>query len=139
MGMARIGTMGWSYDHWVGNFYPEGTASDDFLAEYARHFDTVEVNSTFYRVPYRSIVEDWKEKTPEGFTFTTKIPRAVTHGTELGNDWGKMEVFIENISLLGEKLGPLLIQLPPKFKADNEKSGGFPCQAAAWPQLCSGV
>jgi len=122
LGKARIGTMGWSYDHWVGNFYPEGTASGDFLAEYARHFDTVEVNSTFYRVPYRSTVEDWKEKTPEGFTFAAKIPRAVTHGTELGDDWGKMEVFLENISLLGDKLGPLLIQLPPKYKSDKMKN-----------------
>lgn len=126
MGRAQIGTMGWSYEHWVGNFYPSGTSSGDLLTVYARHFDTVEVNSTFYRVPYRSTVEGWKKKTPEGFIFAAKIPRAVTHGGELGDDWEKMEVFIENISLLGDKLGPLLIQLPPKYKPDRvENLGDF--------------
>ena len=126
MGKAWIGTMGWSYEHWVGNFYPSGATSGDLLTEYAKHFDNVEVNSTFYRVPYKSTVEDWKEKTPEGFIFAAKIPRAVTHGVELGDDWEKMEVFIENISLLGDKLGPLLIQLPPKYKPDRvENLGDF--------------
>jgi len=126
MSKARIGAMGWSYEHWVGNFYPSETASGDLLTEYARHFDTVEINSTFYHVPYRSTIEDWKNKTPEGFTFAAKIPRAVTHGAELGDDWEKMEVFIENISLLKGKLGPLLIQLPPKYKPDSvENLGDF--------------
>jgi len=126
MSKARIGTMGWSYDHWLGNFYPPGTASGDLLTEYAKHFDTVEVNSTFYRVPYRSTIEIWKNKTPEGFTFAAKIPRGVTYGAELGENCEKMDVFIENISLLGGKLGPLLIQLPPKYKPDRvENLGDF--------------
>lgn len=126
MGKVRIGTMGWSYEHWVGNFYPSGTAPGDLLMEYAKHFDTVEVNSTFYRVPYRSTVKDWKNKTPEGFTFAAKVPRAVTHGGKLGDDWEKLEVFIDNISLLGNKLGPLLIQLPPRYKPDRlENLGDF--------------
>ncbi len=111
--------MGWSYEHWVGSFYPAGTAPSDFLTEYSKHFNTVEVNSTFYRVPYKSTVEGWKLKTPEDFTFAAKLPRAVTHGEELGDEWEKLEVFIDNISLLGSKLGPLLIQLPPKYKPDR--------------------
>jgi uncharacterized protein YecE (DUF72 family) len=113
---ARIGTMGWSYDFWVGTLYPSGTKARDYLAEYSKHFDTVEANSTFYRIPSANIVRNWKARTSDGFVITAKFPMAITHGRSLKDDDGKLEAFLSNISLLGEKLGPLLIQLPPSFK-----------------------
>jgi uncharacterized protein YecE (DUF72 family) len=113
---ARIGTMGWSYDFWVGSLYPTRTKSNDYLAEYSKHFDTVEADSTFYRVPSKNTVRNWKERATDGFVFAAKFPRAITHGRSLMGEEGKLDAFMSNISLLGEKLGPLLIQLPPSFK-----------------------
>jgi uncharacterized protein YecE (DUF72 family) len=114
-----IGTIGWSYDFWVGNFYPSGTKPEDYLSEYAKRFNSVEINSSFYRIPSRKTVKKWAEKTPRGFVFTAKLPRAISHAENLDFDSGKLEAFIRNISMLGEKLGPLLIQLPRRLKPGN--------------------
>jgi uncharacterized protein YecE (DUF72 family) len=119
MADARIGTMGWSYGHWVGNFYPEGTGPADYLSEYSRHFGSVEIDGTFYRIPYKSTVDRWRQQTPDGFEFAAKFPKAITHGKKLGDEPEKLEIFIENISRLGEKLGPLLLQFPPKFRVEG--------------------
>ena len=116
MQWARIGTMGWSYDFWVGSLYPSGTKAGDYLAEYSKHFNTVEANSTFYRIPSARMVRNWKSKTRDEFVIAAKFPMAITHGRSLIDDDGKLEAFLSRISLLGEKLGPLLIQLPPSFK-----------------------
>jgi uncharacterized protein YecE (DUF72 family) len=71
--------MGWSYEHWVGNFFPAGTKHEMFLKEYSEHFDTVEVDNTFYGIPSPSTVRRWREETPEGFLFSAKFPRSITH------------------------------------------------------------
>ncbi|HEX8431134.1 MAG TPA: DUF72 domain-containing protein, partial [Longimicrobium sp.] len=80
---VRIGTQGWNYAAWVGPFYPDGTRAPDFLATYARAFDTVEVDSTFYAVPAAKTVKRWAERTPDGFIFALKMPQEVTHERRL--------------------------------------------------------
>lgn len=116
---VHLGTMGGSYDFWIGNFYPEEASPDSFLAEYAKHYHTVEVNSTFYRIPSKRTVKNWYSQTPEKFIFSMKFPRAITHQKRLDAGAEKMEIFLKNISNLGDKLGPLLLQFPPQFKAQS--------------------
>jgi uncharacterized protein YecE (DUF72 family) len=119
MNKLHIGTMGWSYDFWVGKLYPEGTASKDFLSEYSKHFNTVEIDSTFYRIPSRETVVKWREQTPEGFLFSAKFPRIITHVKMLQKCEDEVKVFIERISELQNKLGPLLLQFPSAFKPEH--------------------
>ena len=78
-GEIRIGTSGWIYRHWKGRFYPEGLPSKDWLEFYCRYFDTVELNSSFYRIPSRRVFESWNRRTPEGFLFAVKASRLITH------------------------------------------------------------
>lgn len=109
-----MGTQGWSYDHWAGAFYPPGTRPGDRLRVYARAFDTVEVDSTFYAFPPPERFEAWRDQTPDGFLFTLKMPGEVTH--ELGLEDPRPALrFCADASRLGSKLGPILIQLPPRF------------------------
>jgi uncharacterized protein YecE (DUF72 family) len=115
----HVGTMGWSYGFWKGSFYPEGLASKDFLAFYAKHFGTVEVDSTFYRIPRRQSVMDWKEQTPEGFLFSLKFPQVITHVKMLKDCDEETSVFLERAELLGEKLGVLLLQFPYNFGTEH--------------------
>jgi len=119
MEKLHVGTMGWSYDFWKGNFYPEG--SKNLLPEYAKNFDTVEIDNTFYRIPSRDTVMNWKEETPDDFIFSAKFPRKITHIKMLKDCEEELEVFIEHMSLMGNKLGPMLIQLPPGFKAEQSE------------------
>ena len=115
----HLGTMGWSYPHWVGNLYPAGTRSEGFLREYSRHFDTVEVDSSFYRIPSRGVVEVWRDETGEDFIFSAKFPKSITHEGVLGEAPEKVAVFLKNMRALGGKLGPLLLQFPPGFGPDE--------------------
>ena len=115
----RVGTMGWSYTFWKGNFYPKDLASKAFLAYYAKHFSTVEVNSTFYRIPRRQSVMDWKEQTPEGFVFSLKFPQVITHVKMLKDCEEETSVFLERVALLKEKLGVLLLQFPYNFGTEH--------------------
>lgn len=117
MEKVHIGTMGWSYKFWIGNFYTEG--SDNLLGEYAKNFHTVEIDNTFYRIPSKDTVRNWKEETPDDFIFSAKFPRKITHIKKLQDCREELDVFIDHISLLGNKLGPLLLQLPPDFKPDS--------------------
>jgi len=119
MDKLHIGTMGWSYDFWVGNFYPEGLAREKFLSEYSKHFNTVEVDRTFYGLPFKETILKWKDQIPEDFIFSVKFPRLITHEKMLKNCEEDVKRFIARISLLQGKLGPLLVQLPSKFKPDN--------------------
>ncbi|MBT0158672.1 DUF72 domain-containing protein [Candidatus Bathyarchaeota archaeon A05DMB-2] len=111
----HVGTMGWSYDFWKGNFYPENLSSKEYLAYYASQFDTVEVDSTFYRIPRKQSVIDWKEQTPKGFLFSLKFPQVITHVKMLRDCQQEVAVFLERIELLEEKLGALLLQFPYTF------------------------
>jgi len=111
----RIGTQGWNYDAWVGPFYPVGTRAVDYLSIYARAFDTVEVDSTFYAVPPARTVRGWYDRTPAGFTFALKLPQEITHERRLRDAGDIAELFFERARELREKLGPVLIQLGPDF------------------------
>jgi uncharacterized protein YecE (DUF72 family) len=115
MNRLHVGTMGWSYAIWKGNFYPEGLTAKEFLAFYAKHFNTVEVDSTFYRIPEAQSVMDWKAKTPPDFVFSLKFPQVITHVKMLENCEEETKVFLERVALLEEKLAVLLLQFPYHF------------------------
>ena len=111
----RLGAQGWNYDAWVGPFYPTGTRSADYLTTYARAFDTVEVDSTFYAIPPAKTVKGWRDRVPAGFRFALKLPQEITHENRLRNSADQLALFAERARLLGDKLGPILIQLGPDF------------------------
>jgi uncharacterized protein YecE (DUF72 family) len=110
-----IGVQGFSPKDWVGTFYPPGVSASQFLPFYARVFDTVELNATFYAIPSASTVRAWGARTPPGFIFTAKMPQEITHDKRLVSAEEKLSVFLDMMRLLDEKLGPVLIQLPRSF------------------------
>lgn len=109
----RIGTQGWNYDFWSGRFYPRGVKPVDRLELYSRIFDTVEIDSTFYASPPAGRFRSWYERTPAGFLFTAKLPREITHDARLVGVDDMLIEFCNRAAELEEKLGPLLVQLPP--------------------------
>jgi uncharacterized protein YecE (DUF72 family) len=111
----RVGTQGWNYPAWAGPFYPVGTRPDDFLRTYARAFQTVEVDSTFYAVPSEKTVKGWAAKVPEGFRFALKLPQEITHVRRLVDARDVLDSFCGAAQLLGPKLGPVLMQFGPDF------------------------
>jgi uncharacterized protein YecE (DUF72 family) len=115
----HIGTMGWSYKFWSGNFYPKTLKSDGFLKEYSAHFDSVEVDNTFYRIPDKSTITKWRSQVPGDFLFSAKFPRTITHVKMLENSEEVTNFFIERISELQGNLGPLLLQFPPNFGSER--------------------
>lgn len=110
MAELRIGTSAFTAAGWPGKFYPEGLPEREYLSFYATKFDTVEVDSTFYRSPSLSTVKGWDAKTPPGFLFAAKVPQAITHEKVLVDCDAEFKQFIEVMDNLGEKLGPLLLQ-----------------------------
>ncbi len=123
----RVGCSGWSYKDWVGPFYPRDTQAGDYLRLYASVFDSVEIDSTFYRTPSSYQVSNWKRVTGDNFRFTAKFPKKITHELKLRDATQQLERFYSSMSLLREKLGPLLVQLPPSFnrKKDGEAFHNF--------------
>ena len=120
-----IGTSGYSYDEWKGNFYPEKTASKDMLRYYASRFPTVEINNTFYRMPKEAVLSGWGEQVPDGFQFVIKASQRITHISRL-KDTGELLAYLYRVTTtLGPKLGPLLFQLPPNFKKDLARLEAF--------------
>ena len=120
-----VGTSGYNYPEWRGSFYPEKFPTGKMLAFYAEHFNTVEVNYTFYRIPTPPLLEGWAKGTPETFTFTLKAPRRITHDSKLQRCEDLTQTFCRTARTLGAKLGTLLFQLPPTFKRDDAVLGGF--------------
>lgn len=113
----HLGTMGYSYKDWEGVFYPEGMKSRDYLAHYSQFFNAVEIDSTFYGTPRQSTVERWASVVPQDFCFSPKVPQQITHDNRLaGAAFDLMAEFLDTVRLFGDKLGPVLIQLPPDFK-----------------------
>lgn len=112
---VRLGTQGWNYPAWIGPFYPPGTRRPDMLALYARAFATVEVDSTFYGVPAEPIVRAWRERVPPDFRFALKVPQQVTHELRLVGTEDLVHRFLERVDLLEDRVGPILVQLPPDF------------------------
>jgi uncharacterized protein YecE (DUF72 family) len=123
MAPIRIGCSGWNYRSWAGDFYPKGCAQRHWLEYYARHFDTVEVNATFYRLPNRDAVARWVQQTPEDFLFTVKSSRYLTHMKRLTDMGRGVERLWERLEplLVSPKMGPVLWQLPPNFKRDDAR------------------
>ncbi len=116
--MIRIGTSGWSYKDWIGNFYPENIKQAEYLQYYATRFSTVEIDSTFYGIPRSAVVERWHDLVPADFKFSTKFPKKITHESDLTGIDDILRKFLNTMSGLGEKLGPLLLQFPYSFKPD---------------------
>jgi uncharacterized protein YecE (DUF72 family) len=123
---VRIGCSGWNYAHWRERVYPKGLPQRGWLEHYAALFDTVEVNTTFYRLPRREAVASWVEESPEGFLFTVKASRYLTHVKRLRDMDQGVARFYERIEPLvrSPKLGPVLWQLPPTFRRDDERLVG---------------
>jgi uncharacterized protein YecE (DUF72 family) len=117
--LLRLGTSGWSYEDWVGNFYPSKTPSSRWLEYYISQFNVVEVDSTFYAIPPRSRVEKWAEIAPEGFEFALKVPQVITHEKSLINCDAEMSEFLSVVEALGDRLGPILFQFPYGFKPER--------------------
>jgi uncharacterized protein YecE (DUF72 family) len=125
--MARIliGTSGWHYRHWIGPFYPEGTSGDEMLAHYCTRFDAVEVNNTFYALPSVETVATWREIVGAQFVFACKASRYITHRKRLRDPGETLPRFLEAVSGLNPKLGPVLLQLPPRWRMNLERLSDF--------------
>ncbi len=121
----RIGTSGWHYRHWVGPVYPDGTPSPDFFALYARRFDTVELNATFYRLPNPETVDEWRAAAPAGFAFACKASRYITHMKKLKDPEQSISRFFAAVDRLADRLGPILFQLPPRWSVDVDRLDTF--------------
>ena len=121
----HVGTSGWSYRHWEGVLYPPGLAPRERLGLYTRAFGTVEVNSSFYRWPRRESFARWRDVSPEGFVWTFKAPRAMTHSARLYAPERRLAEVCEGLERLGPKRGVLLVQLPPGLGVDPARLGYF--------------
>lgn len=113
-----LGTQGFAFDDWVGPFYPPGTPKSSYLEAYARHFATVEIDSTFYASPRASVVQGWRERTPDGFRFSAKFPKSITHDRKLEGAQADARAFVHTMQLLGDKLGVLTLQFAYDFTPD---------------------
>lgn len=112
----HVGTSGWSYPEWVGPFYPDGTDGLDMLRHDATRFGAVEINRTFYSLPEPETLRAWRAAVPDGFVFTAKASRCVTHMKKLRDPEQGVARFLERIEVLGDALGPILLQLPPRWR-----------------------
>ena len=121
----HIGTSGYNYPEWRGTFYPEGFSTAKMFAYYSARFHTVEINATFYRMPTVAMADAWREKAPEGFTYTLKAPRRITHDARLQNCEDSVRYFCESARAVGSHLGTLLFQLPPNFKCATDRLATF--------------
>lgn len=123
--MIRVGTSGWNYDHWKGPFYPDDLSQDEWLSYYAERFSSVEINNSFYSLPDTSTMERWRD-TPEGdFTFAIKASRYLTHMKKLREAPESLERFLARADVLGERLGPVLFQLPPRWNVNPHRLRSF--------------
>jgi uncharacterized protein YecE (DUF72 family) len=124
-GKVFVGTSGWHYKHWVGLFYPPKFPPDQMLEFYAEHFDTVELNNTFYHLPQPSSFDKWRESTPRRFLFAVKGSRFITHMKKLKDPEPGLKKFFHGPERLEDKLGPILFQLPPRWKLNTTRLEEF--------------
>jgi uncharacterized protein YecE (DUF72 family) len=117
----HVGTSGYSYKEWKGSFYPEKLPAKDMLRYYGERFDTVEINNTFYRMPKTAVVEAWASEVPAGFQFVLKASQRITHILRLKDVDEPVSILLKVAGALGERLGPLLFQLPPNMKKDVQR------------------
>lgn len=123
--LVHIGTSGWHYKHWVGDFYPQRYPPDKMFSWYAREFHTVEINNSFYRLPEEKTFQRWKGLAPRGFIFALKASRFITHIKRLKDAQDSLDLFFSRAKPLGAALGPVLFQLPPRWKVNVERLRDF--------------
>jgi uncharacterized protein YecE (DUF72 family) len=121
----HIGTSGWHYDHWKGPFYPDKISAVEMLPHYVGRFHTVEINNSFYQLPKKTTLELWKKTVPSNFVFAFKGSRYITHMKKLKDPSRGVPPLLEAARVLGEKLGPLLFQLPPHWRINLERLDAF--------------
>lgn len=124
-GKVRIGTSGWSYDHWHSVFYPEQVSASGRLGYYARHFSTAEINNSFYQMPGVDTLARWREAVPGDFVFSVKASRYITHMKKLKEPEVGVPRFLDRMSVLDDHLGPVLFQLPSRWRANPERLETF--------------
>jgi uncharacterized protein YecE (DUF72 family) len=120
-GAVRVGCSGWQYAHWRGRFYPEDVPTSAWLERYAKEFDTVELNGTFYRLPEPATVRTWRARVPASFCFAWKASRFLTHNKKLKDPREPLARMMASARELGSKLGPILFQLPPRWECNLER------------------
>ena len=125
MSRIHIGTSGWNYEHWQGSFFPEDLSKKEWLKYYQDHFDTVEINNTFYNLPEASTLEDWRNQVSKNFIFSVKANRYITHMKKLNEPEESLKKMLNVFKSLGKKLGPVLFQLPPNWNFDEQRLREF--------------
>lgn len=120
-----IGTSGWSYEHWQGLFYPADLPQDSRLEYYAQHFQSVEINTTFYHLPEKKTLRRWRDTVSPDFVFAVKASRYITHTKKLRDPAKSVSTFFERISVLEDQLGPVLFQLPPRWRFNGQRLAAF--------------
>ena len=120
---VQVGTSGWQYADWRGGFYPESMPQRRWLEHYAVNFACVEVNNTFYRLPTEDVFAQWRQRTPPGFHLALKLSRYISHIRRLHDTAASMAMFLDRAAPLGDRLGPLLLQLPPTLEVDVARLG----------------
>ena len=125
MAQVRIGTSGWHYKHWRGPFYDERCPVSKMLEVYVRHFDAVEINSSFYKLPSEETFASWRDATPPGFCFAVKASRFITHNKKLKDPANALDNFLPRAAMLRQKLGPILFQLPPLWRVNVDRLEEF--------------
>jgi uncharacterized protein YecE (DUF72 family) len=121
----HIGTSGWHYKHWRGSFYDPGIRATDMLRFYVQQFDTVEINNSFYRLPIKTALRNWRDIAPGKFCFAVKGSRFLTHMKKLKDPEAGLGMFFDRVETLGRKLGPVLFQLPPGWQCNSERLASF--------------
>ena len=121
----HVGTSGYSYKEWKGNFYPEDLPAKEMLSYYSGRLPAVEINNTFYRLPQPSMIENWKAQVPESFRFSIKASQRITHIKRINNAVDETKYLFETAALLEERLGVVLFQLPPNMKKDGGRLKAF--------------
>lgn len=134
MPRVHIGTSGWHYPRWIGDFYPAGAKSPELLKLYLRDFRAVEVNNTFYHLPSVPVLESWRKAAPAGFRFGVKASRFITHNKKLKEGAGAFRRFFDRVGILGPRLGPILFQLPPRWNFDGGRLEEFLASLPRGPQ-----
>ncbi len=124
-GKVKVGTSGFTYGHWNKVFYPADVPQSRRLEYYSEHFDTVELNSSFYHMPRENVCISWRRRTPRGFCFVMKLNRLITHRKRLLDCGDLLDSFLAAVDNLGGKLGPILVQLPPRLRADAARLEDF--------------
>ncbi|HKT79363.1 MAG TPA: DUF72 domain-containing protein [Vicinamibacterales bacterium] len=125
MSSLHIGCSGWQYKHWRDNFYPHSLRASQWLEYYASRFDTVEINNSFYRLPAADTFENWRRRVPSGFVYSVKASRYLTHMKKLKDPGPPLDLFFSRAKHLGNRLGPVLYQLPPRWPRNVERLDAF--------------